>query len=140
MAPPFALQVMRRQSVSGSDRACDSWLEGYRVEGIEGLDLHHFYRAMAWLGEELADQSGRMNWERAGVMYRTSPGFVRSAPKRGRWLPRLPESSRWAGWAAISRSPSYVRAYACEVEQENPAHPAHPAHPAQPAPKPPRTA
>lgn len=51
--------VLHRLCVSGSDRACDSWLEGYRVEGIEGLDLHHFYRAMAWLGEELADQSGR---------------------------------------------------------------------------------
>ncbi|MEI7611205.1 MAG: transposase, partial [Rhodospirillaceae bacterium] len=51
--------VLHRLCVSGSDRACDAWLAGYRVEGIAGLDLHHFYRAMAWLGEELADQSGR---------------------------------------------------------------------------------
>lgn len=51
--------VLHRLCVSGSDRACDAWLAGYRVEGIEGLELHHFYRAMAWLGEELADQSGR---------------------------------------------------------------------------------
>ncbi len=26
------------------------------IEGVEGLDLHHLYRAMAWLGEELAEE------------------------------------------------------------------------------------
>ena len=26
----------------------------YRIAGIEELQLHHFYRAMAWLGEEIA--------------------------------------------------------------------------------------
>ena len=51
--------VLHRLCLSGSDRGCDSWLTGYRIDGIDGLDLHHFYRAMAWLGEELADQSGR---------------------------------------------------------------------------------
>ena len=51
--------VLHRLCVSGSDRGCDSWLTGYRIDGIADLDLHHFYRAMAWLGEELADQSGR---------------------------------------------------------------------------------
>ena len=40
--------------VSGSDRACEYWRGDYRVDGVEGLDLHHLYRAMAWLGEELA--------------------------------------------------------------------------------------
>ena len=41
---------------SGSDRACDKWLEGYRIAGLDGIDLHHLYRAIAWLGEELAAQ------------------------------------------------------------------------------------
>jgi hypothetical protein len=50
--------VLHRLLVSGSDRACERWLEAYRVAGAEALDLHHLYRAMAWLGEELADQSG----------------------------------------------------------------------------------
>jgi len=50
--------VMHRLMVSGSDRACDKWLEAYRLDGAEKLELHHFYRAMAWLGEELDDQSG----------------------------------------------------------------------------------
>jgi hypothetical protein len=27
-------------------------------EGAEGLQLHHLYRTMAWLGEPLADQTG----------------------------------------------------------------------------------
>jgi Transposase DDE domain len=50
--------VLHRLMVSGSDRACERWLEAYRVDGSEGLELHHLYRAMTWLGEELADQTG----------------------------------------------------------------------------------
>lgn len=50
--------VVHRLMVSGSDRACERWLEAYRIEGTEALELHHLYRAMAWLGEELAEQSG----------------------------------------------------------------------------------
>lgn len=50
--------VLHRLMVSGSDRACERWLEAYRVDGVEGLELHHLYRAMTWLGEKLADQSG----------------------------------------------------------------------------------
>ena len=50
--------VLHRLMISGSDRACERWLEAYRIDGAGGLELHHLYRAMAWLGEELADQSG----------------------------------------------------------------------------------
>ena len=57
--------VLHRLCVSGSDRACDKWLEGYRVAGFDGIDLHHLYRAIAWLGEELADQEGRTRAPRA---------------------------------------------------------------------------
>ena len=42
---------------SGSDRDCASWMEDYDIPGAEGLDLHHFYRAMAWLGEEMEEKS-----------------------------------------------------------------------------------
>jgi hypothetical protein len=55
------LTVLHRLFVSGSDRAADRWREDYAIAGIDGLDLHHLYRAMAWLGEELPekDQDGR---------------------------------------------------------------------------------
>src|SRR6266508_1409010 len=55
------LTVLHRLLVSGSDRAADRWREDYRIAGIDGLDLHHLYRAMAWLGEELPqkEQDGR---------------------------------------------------------------------------------
>ncbi len=46
--------VLHRLFVSGSDRSCDKWLADYRIEGIDGLELHHLYRAMTWLGEEIA--------------------------------------------------------------------------------------
>jgi len=49
------LTVLHRLFAGGSDRAADRWREDYRIDGIEGLDLHHLYRAMAWLGEELAE-------------------------------------------------------------------------------------
>src|SRR5215469_15444461 len=46
--------VLHRLFVSGSDRSCDKWMTDYRIEGTDGLQLHHLYRAMAWLGEEIA--------------------------------------------------------------------------------------
>src|SRR4051812_10468998 len=50
--------VLHRLIVSGSDRACDAWLDAYHVPGADALALHQLYRAMAWLGEALTDQSG----------------------------------------------------------------------------------
>ena len=50
------LTVLHRLFVSGSDRAADRWREDYAIAGVEGLDLHHLYRAMAWLGEELPEK------------------------------------------------------------------------------------
>jgi Transposase DDE domain len=47
------LTVLHRLFVSGSDRAADKWKSDYQIEGSEALQLHHLYRAMAWLGEEL---------------------------------------------------------------------------------------
>ena len=44
--------------VSGSNRACDKWRRDYKIEGVEDLSLHYMYRAMAFVGEKLADQKG----------------------------------------------------------------------------------
>jgi len=52
------LTVLHRLFISGSDRAAEKWRADYRIDGTEGLQLHHLYRAMAWLGEPLPDQSG----------------------------------------------------------------------------------
>jgi hypothetical protein len=49
-------------SCSATARRCATgWGEDYAIAGVEGLDLHHLYRAMAWLGEELPEkeQDGR---------------------------------------------------------------------------------
>jgi Transposase DDE domain len=48
------VSVLHRLFVSGSDRSCDKWMADYRIDGIDGLQLHHLYRAMIWLGEEIA--------------------------------------------------------------------------------------
>ena len=52
------LTVLHRLFVSGSDRSCDRWRRDYVIEGVEGLSLHHLYRAIAFLGEEIEDQRG----------------------------------------------------------------------------------
>jgi DDE family transposase len=53
------LTVLHRIMDLGSDRAAEKWRTGYAVGGMDQIDLHHLYRAMVWLGEELADQTGR---------------------------------------------------------------------------------
>jgi len=50
------LTVLHRLMVSGSDRFCEKWRRDYRIEGTESLELHHLYRAMAFLGEVSKDQ------------------------------------------------------------------------------------
>jgi transposase len=50
------LTVLHRMFVSGSDRFCDKWRRDYKIHGVDDLSLHHLYRAMAFLGEEVADQ------------------------------------------------------------------------------------
>lgn len=50
------LTVLHRLMVSGSDRFCEKWRGDYLIRGVDDLSLHHLYRAMAFLGEEAADQ------------------------------------------------------------------------------------
>jgi len=49
------LTVLHRLFAPGSDRAAERWKRGYAMAGVEGLQLHHLYRAMAWLGEPLPE-------------------------------------------------------------------------------------
>jgi transposase len=53
------MAVVNRLFEPRSDRQCDNWIEDYRIEGKEQIRLHHYYRAMAWLGEELDDDHQR---------------------------------------------------------------------------------
>ena len=50
------LTVLHRLFDPGSDRAAEVWNHRYAMEGTENLELHHLYRAMAWLGEELPEK------------------------------------------------------------------------------------
>lgn len=51
------LTVLHRLFVSGSDRSCNTWRRDYAIAGVDGIALHHCYRAMAFLGEVLSDQA-----------------------------------------------------------------------------------
>ena len=51
------LTVLHRLCATGSDRAGQRWKVDYLIDGKDDLELHHLYRAMAWLGDPLpADQ------------------------------------------------------------------------------------
>jgi len=43
--------VLHRLFESGSDRSAEKWFRDVKVEGLEDASLHHYYRAMRWLGE-----------------------------------------------------------------------------------------
>ena len=75
------LTVLHRLMVSGSDRACEHWRDDYRVDGIDDLDLHHLYRAMSWLGEQLPR-------ERAGRHARSSRAASRISSRSGLFASR----------------------------------------------------
>ena len=49
--------TLHRLFASGSDRACVDWMASYAIDGADGLAPHHFYRAMAWLGEEIEEKA-----------------------------------------------------------------------------------
>ena len=52
------LTVVHRLFVSGSDRSCDRWRRDYVIKGVGELSLHHLYRAMAFVGQQIEDQTG----------------------------------------------------------------------------------
>lgn len=54
------ITVLHRIFESGSDRQAVRWKEDQGIDGADGLQLHQFYRAMAWLGQKLpeSEQAG----------------------------------------------------------------------------------
>jgi len=45
------MSVLNRLFEPGSDRACEKWKRDMVIPGSEGVELHHLYRAMRWLGD-----------------------------------------------------------------------------------------
>lgn len=48
--------TLHRLFGSSSDRGCIDWMQSYALDGADELALHHFYRAMAWLGEQIEEK------------------------------------------------------------------------------------
>jgi transposase len=55
------LTVLHRLCATGSDRACMAWKCDYLIEGIDEIELHHLYRAMAWIGDTLPDSQQKVS-------------------------------------------------------------------------------
>ena len=60
------LTVLHRLFDPGSDRAAEKWKQDFAVEGADDIDLHHLYRAMGWLGEEVGRSKERSPASRLG--------------------------------------------------------------------------
>ena len=76
------LTVLHRLMVSGSDRACEHWRDDYHIDDIDGLDLHHLYRAMSWLGEKLPATEQAVRHARAALHQGPRRGAAVCAPAR----------------------------------------------------------
>ena len=105
--------------------ACEYWRDDYCIDGIEQLDLHHLYRAMAWLGEELAasDQADRTLVPRCARRGRAGAAARQGRQGAGQQhrLSALPEDDQ----SETDRSQSHApRAnHSCEVPNDTPALP-----------------
>jgi len=85
------LTVLHRLFTSGSDRNAEKWKETLQIEGIDQLQLHHLYRAMAWLGESLPED------QQAGA----TPATARTiGPTRSRWSSPRCSTARAGRFAA----------------------------------------
>ena len=62
--------VLHRLMTSGSDRFCEQWQQDFKIRGVKNIPLHHFYRAMAFLGEdrELNQDEKKLSAERTKDM------------------------------------------------------------------------
>lgn len=69
MEQAIFMTVLHRVLVSGADRAAERWCRDYAIAELDDVELHHLYRAMAWLGEELSDedQAAATPWSRRCV-------------------------------------------------------------------------
>src|SRR3982751_3235165 len=47
------LTVLHRLFDPGSARAAEEWRADYEIDGCDDLQLHHLYRTMGWLGDDL---------------------------------------------------------------------------------------
>lgn len=57
------VSVLHRLIEPGSDRQASRWMSDQAVAGAAALELQHFYRAMAWLGETLPEQADQESAE-----------------------------------------------------------------------------
>jgi len=120
------LTVLHRLFESSSDRSCERWRRDCAVGGTEALSLHHTYRAMAFLGEPLEDQSGATSFSPRCVKDLVEEGLFAAhrdlftgldlAGETGnsldfRWdfsMPRLPGSAYANGLSKATRRVRFV--------------------------------
>jgi len=93
------LTVLHRLFASGSDRAAERWREDYLIPGTEKLELHHWYRAMAWLGSVCTisrEQTSRRSESSCALALNKRTSFPRTAAANG--LKASAGTSRMKNW------------------------------------------
>lgn len=69
------LSVLHRLFAPGSDRAADRWRRDVHIPGTEGVELHHLYRAMRWLGEHKDEVEERLFSRRRDLLTEVTLAF-----------------------------------------------------------------
>jgi transposase len=57
------MSVVHRLVETGSDRSAIKWLAHQRLEGCGGIELHHCYRSMTWLGKPIDNLDNVVDYE-----------------------------------------------------------------------------
>ena len=80
------LTVLHRLFCGGSDRAADRWREDYRIDGVDGIELHHLYRThRASTDARLSTGYGRGSARSCPRTSRTPRRRFRRAASRTSW-------------------------------------------------------
>ena len=61
--------VLSRLINPGSDRGTYRWIEDYAIPGMNNIGLHHFYRAMGWLGGTVSEESHSRKFGKNSVAF-----------------------------------------------------------------------
>ena len=73
------ISVLHRLFAPGSDRAAEGWCRRYAVDGIDALELQHFYRTMGWLGEALPADEQPEDTENSALGQRLRKDLIEEA-------------------------------------------------------------
>ena len=85
--------VFNRLVNPGSDRQAEKWHQAYRINGAEKLQIQHFYRVIAWLGEPLKSKTAEEGFSPRCV--KDESCLMQNDHERKRLIAHVNDEKRW---------------------------------------------